>query len=83
VQIQPVPRKGQGEGKRSEYQGFVKREQARVRLENPAAGFGEIMAILGKEFRESKKAVVVEEVEDVDDGFDSVARKLNFLTLRS
>lgn len=35
LQIQPVPRKGQQKGKRSEYQEFVKSEQARVRLENP------------------------------------------------
>lgn len=84
IQVQPVPRKGQAEGKKSEYQDFVKEEQARVRLENPGARFGEIMAILGREFRESKKAVGVREADakgEADDGLDSVARKLDFLTL--
>lgn len=83
-QIQPVPRKGQTERKRSDYQAYVKTEQARVRLENPGAGFGEIMAVLGREFRESKKLVVVKEAAintEADDGLDSVARKLDFLSL--
>lgn len=33
----------------------MKQENERVRRENPGAGFGEIMAILGRKFREDKK----------------------------
>lgn len=95
VQVQPAPRKGAGEGKRSEYQDFVKRENERVRLENPGAGFGEIMSILGREFKECKrndaervreiqengasKKVATNEVKSLD----SVVRKLEFLDLES
>lgn len=95
MQVQPAPRKGAGEGKRSEYQGFVKRENERVRLENPGAGFGEIMSILGREFRERRRREV-EEASDVKDAavektagsdelesLDSVVRKLDFLNLES
>ena len=51
VQIKPVPRKVEGVG---EYQAFIKREHARVKTENPNAKFGEIMAILGREYKENK-----------------------------
>ena len=94
VQVQPAPRKGQSEGKRSEYQDFVKKEHERVKLENPGKGFGERMAILGREFRESKKAggvgegpkekQLVSEVpkqEVKDDDIDAVVRKLDFVHL--
>ena len=56
VQTQPAPR-GRGEGKveRSEYQKFVKREFELARKENPEKGWGEIMALLGKEFRDRKR----------------------------
>lgn len=89
VQVLPVPRKGQeagGEGgkkKRSEYQEFVKVGYERVRRSNPGMGFGEVMVILGKEFREMKgkgkdggTRVVVQEVpeetsrDDADDDND-------------
>ena len=97
VQVKPVPRKGEGEGerKRSEYQDFVKREHERVRLENPGKGFGEIMVILGREFRERKKPVadlgdVRERAKSNDaaraiegDDLDDVARKLDFLDLKA
>ena len=89
VQVRPAPRKGQ-EGKRSEYQIFVKREQARVRLENPGKGFGEVMAILGRDFRERNDTVVVKEAKIVEDSEDSrgdelegVVRKLDFLDIAS
>ena len=95
VQIQPTPRKGPGEGKRSEYQDFVKREHERVRLENPGAGFGKIMSILGRDFKERKRneaerASGVEEhgvlekigLNDLE-CLDSVVRKLDFLNLAS
>lgn len=93
VQVQPAPRKGQREGKRSEYQDFVKREHERVKLENPGKGFGERMAILGREFRESKKAGVSGEgakekqlasevlEQEEDDDIDAVVRKLDFVHL--
>ena len=93
MQVQPAPRKGQSEGKRSEYQDFVKKEHERVKLENPGKGFGERMAILGREFRESKKAgdsgevvkgkhlanEVLRQEKEVD--IDAVVRKLNFVHL--
>ena len=93
MQVQPAPRKGQSDGKRSEYQDFVKREHERVKLENPSKGFGERMAILGREFRESKKArasgegakekqfasEVLRQDEDYD--VDAVVRKLDFVHL--
>ena len=94
VQVQPAPRKGQSQGKRSEYQDFVKKEHERVKLENPGKGFGERMAILGREFRESKKAEgsgeevkekqLANEVlrqEKEDDDIDAVVRKLDFVHL--
>ena len=93
MQVQPAPRKGQNEGKRSEYQDFVKREHERVKLENPGKGFGERMAILGREFRESKKAGAAGEGakekqlasemprQDEDDDVDAMVRKLDFVHL--
>ena len=94
MQVQPAPRKGQSEGKRSEYQDFVKREHERIKLENPGKGFGERMAILGREFRESKKAgdsgkevkekQLANELlrpEEEDDDIDAVVRKLDFVHL--
>ena len=97
TQVQPAPRKGM-EGKRTEYQNFVKVEYERVKKDNVKAGFGEIMVILGREFRESKKVSPVEtataensKVDEKhnsppradDDDLDSVARKLDFLNLGS
>lgn len=95
VQVQPTPRKGEAEGKRSDYQEFVKKEHERVKLENPGKGFGEIMAILGREFRESKKANAVEngemrsavtaedDKEKHEDDLDVVVGKLDFVNLAS
>ena len=91
VQVQPAPR----EGKRSEYQGFVKRENERVRLENPGAGFGEIMSILGREYKERRRDEVeraksvkedaaMEKSGSIElESLDSVVRKLDFLNLES
>ena len=97
VQVKPVPRKGEGGGerKRSKYQEFVKKEHERVRAENPGKGLGEIMAILGKEFRESQKYVAnLKELREgaasndtaqaIEGGeLDDVARKLHFLELKA
>ena len=95
VQMQPVPRKGAGEGKRSEYQDFVKREIERARLENPGAGFGEIMCILGRNFKERKRneaeRVISFEANEASGGansnepdclsLNSVVRELDILDL--
>lgn len=95
MQVQPAPRKGAVEGKRSEYQDFVKRENDRVRRENPGAGFGEIMSILGREFKEHRRneAVRASAVEEHGasektglnelEFLGSVVRKLDFLNLGS
>ena len=95
VQVQPAPRKGQAEGKRSDYQEFVKREHERVKIANPGKGFGEIMGILGREYKESKKANVVDKEEmryeaaafegraDGNNDVDAVMRKLNLVNLAS
>ena len=96
VQVQPAPRKMAGDSKRSEYQDFLKRENERVRLENPGARFGEVMSILGKEFKERKRhkaesASGVKEQSALDNVdlnepaflLDSVVRKFDFLNLES
>lgn len=94
VQVKPPPRR-EGKGI-SEYQKFVKERFSSVKAERPDLGMGEIMALLGKEFREMKgkmgaEMVVVEEKEvgngsfdeGKDVGFDTVVRKLDFLDLGS
>lgn len=95
VQVQPAPRKGVGAGKRSGYQDFVKQENERVRLENPKAGFGEVMSILGKEFKERKrneaerasgvrKHSALEKTSSSElECLDFVVRKLDFLNLET
>ena len=95
MQVQPAPRKGTGDGKRSKYQDFVKQENERVRLENPTAGFGEMMSILGREFKERKRneggmvngnedhGALEETSSYKHDCQDSVVRKLEFLDLES
>ena len=84
-----------GEGKRSVYQEFVKQENQRVRLENPGAAFGEIMSILGRDFKERKRNEAKRVTCVEDDGalgtsepsgrehLDTVVRKMNFLDLSS
>ena len=93
--MQPAPRKGKEEGKRSSYQEFVKQENQRVRLENPGAAFGEIMSILGRDFKERKKneSKSLACVEDhgalgttgssEPDCLESVVKKIDFLDLSS
>lgn len=93
--MQPAPKKGTGEGKRNVYQEFVKQENQRVRLENPGAAFGEIMSILGRDFKERKRneAKGVACVEDhgalgtsessEPEYLDTVVRKINILDLTS
>ena len=75
VQIKPVPRKGAESGKRSEYQDFVKTEYERVKGELPGAKFGQIMAALGKEFREQKKQRTDLDAEAKKTGRESLKEK--------
>ncbi|KAL8862574.1 MAG: hypothetical protein Q9178_001072 [Gyalolechia marmorata] len=92
IQVKPKPR-GEGKGA-SEYQEFVKANFARLKREKPGMSMGEVMAALGKEFREAKEkrkdevVVPVDEVPKVggrraDENADleSVMRKLDFLEL--
>ena len=93
MQVKPAPRKGAGEGKRNEYQTFVKQENERVRLENPGANFGKIMSILGRDFKDHKRSEAEKAgsvnrcgaVEEVDlaepKSLDFVIKKLDYLTL--
>ncbi|KAL8936868.1 MAG: hypothetical protein Q9216_004711 [Gyalolechia sp. 2 TL-2023] len=95
VQIKPVPR---AEGREpSEYQKFVKEHFRRVKGERPTVGMGEVMTVLGREFREMKEkrkedVIVVEEnlvgsgesdEKENDVGLDSVVSKLDLLDLGS
>ena len=52
MQTKPVPRAAGG--KVSEYQTFVKENFARVKKERDGRSHGEIMEILGREYREAK-----------------------------
>ncbi|KAI4233934.1 MAG: hypothetical protein LQ349_004105 [Xanthoria aureola] len=89
VQVKPTPR-GEGRGM-SGYQQFVKHNFARLKRERPEMSMGEVMAALGRDFREAKEkgtgevVVQVDEVpkigRDEDVGLDSVMKKLDFLAL--
>ncbi|KAL8873798.1 MAG: hypothetical protein Q9174_000784 [Haloplaca sp. 1 TL-2023] len=91
IQVKPTPR-GEGKGI-SDYQKFVKEQYARVKKEKPELKMGEIMTVLGKEFRQSKarakEIVVMEPVElgdvSVCDGevedLDSVVKELDSMSL--
>ncbi|KAL8709988.1 MAG: hypothetical protein Q9225_007366, partial [Loekoesia sp. 1 TL-2023] len=92
VQVKPVPRR-EGKGM-SEYQRYVKERFAGLKKERPEMSMGEVMAVLGREFREMKATrkeeniVLEKEAEDggldlKDAGFDFVVRKLDFLNLGS
>ena len=86
LQIQPAPKKGVEVGKRSEYQEFVKAGYERVKRERPGIGFGEVMAVLGREFREKKRVEAETSKEkDVlrteDAGVDGVLKELDELRL--
>jgi len=91
VQVQPAPRKRCATG----YQEYMKREREKVRAQNPGAGFGEIMTILGREYRESKRPAlvlenlgkspksVVDEVNLPGGDLDDVASMLDSLDLEA
>ncbi|KAL8997072.1 MAG: hypothetical protein Q9169_003562 [Polycauliona sp. 2 TL-2023] len=89
VQVKPASR-GDGKGV-SEYQKFVKRNFVRLKRERPEMSMGEIMAALGKEFREAKEPRVEKVVVQVDKGSDGggdedggvalVAKELDLLAL--
>ena len=69
IQVKPVPR---GEGKAvGAYQMYVKEHFSRVKGEKPELTMGEVMVVLGKEFREKKKRdgarmKLIEEAEAVE-----------------
>ncbi|KAL9603656.1 MAG: hypothetical protein Q9219_000975 [cf. Caloplaca sp. 3 TL-2023] len=94
VQVKPVPR-GEGKGP-SEYQKYVKENYARVKKESPEMSMGEVMAMLGREFRQIKekrqeegamkedKQMEPRSLEaDNDATLDTMVRKLDFLSLMS
>lgn len=74
VQTKPA---GRG-GKATEYQSFVKNMFAKVRAENPGAGHGVVMEILGKLYREQKAASPEKKDEK---GLDALVRELEIITL--
>ncbi|KAL8699769.1 MAG: hypothetical protein Q9201_005814 [Fulgogasparrea decipioides] len=91
IQVKPVPR-AEGKGM-SEYQKFVKKNFAQRKKERPGMSMGEVMALLGKEFREIKvqknEIVAVEEElpenksqrPEEQQRFDCLSKKLDFLDL--
>jgi hypothetical protein len=72
VQTKPIPRAAGG--KVSEYQTFVKENFARVKREGRS--HGEVMEILGKEYREFK-AVGERKVLDLE----SIVKEMEIITL--
>ncbi|KAL8739227.1 MAG: hypothetical protein Q9181_000118 [Wetmoreana brouardii] len=91
IQVKPVPR-AEGKGM-SEYQTFVKKHFAQRRKERPDMSMGEVMALLGKEFREIKaqknEVIAVEEEllknkgqrPEEQQGFETLVKKLDSLDL--
>ncbi|KAL6721137.1 hypothetical protein ACLMJK_000237 [Lecanora helva] len=92
VQVKPKPRRHRVEGN---FQDFIKNQHEKVRKENPGKSLGEIMVVLGKEFREVKNSVTdLEDFEkeakssDIErgigaDDINDVTKKLEFLKLKS
>ncbi|KFY05569.1 hypothetical protein V492_08440, partial [Pseudogymnoascus sp. VKM F-4246] len=92
VQTKPVPRGG-GEGEKviGEYQAYVRDNIARVRRENVGSPQKDVMALVGKGYRELKAArlnelgkssLSVESVPDEEsDPVDSIVKKIDFLDL--
>lgn len=80
VQVQPAPRRSAANGvvKRSEFQEFVKNHHEKVRATNPGSGFGEIMAILGRQYRECKKPSI--STVDVGKGSKSIVEEAELVT---
>lgn len=75
VQTKPAVRGG----KVTEYQSFVKDMFAKVKAENPGAGHGIVMEILGKLYRERKAAASPEKKDEK--GIDDLTRELEITTL--
>lgn len=79
LQIKPVPR-GEGKGI-SEYQQFVKEHFARVKKEKPQMSMGEVMGVLGREFREKKEkqklvTLVIEEEVDTEKALEEEGKSV-------
>ncbi|KFX92336.1 hypothetical protein V490_05435 [Pseudogymnoascus sp. VKM F-3557] len=97
VQTRPVPRAGAGAGVEKvmgEYQAYVKDNIGRVRRENVGSPQKDIMALVGRGYRELKAArlkelgksslsveSVVDEKELEVDSVDSIVKKIDFLDL--
>ncbi|OBT94662.1 hypothetical protein VE01_06177 [Pseudogymnoascus verrucosus] len=92
VQTRPVPRAGAGEGVEKvmgEYQAYVKENIGRVRRENLGSPQKDIMALVGRGYRELKaerlkglgqSGLSVESVVE-DDSVDLIVKKIDFLDL--
>lgn len=83
-------------GRGGRYQEYVQKHFARVRSENPTLGMAGWMVELGRGFREERakgldpagvmgesvsEGVVIHQNKEEDETMDSVARKLDFLSL--
>ncbi|KAL9043040.1 MAG: hypothetical protein Q9180_000162 [Flavoplaca navasiana] len=89
LQVQPAPR-GNGKGI-SNYQKFVKEHFARLKRERPEMNMGEVMAALGREYREVREKGIGDMVLQVDEGpkvgrdenagLEAVVRKLDLLAM--
>ncbi|KFY75751.1 hypothetical protein V499_04307 [Pseudogymnoascus sp. VKM F-103] len=92
VQTRPVPRAGAGEGVEKvmgEYQAYVKENIGRVRKENAGSPQKDIMALVGRGYRELKaerlkglgrSGLSVESVVE-EDSVDLIVKKIDFLDL--
>lgn len=95
VQIRPVPRGAGVEGKvMGEYQAYVRDNIGRVRKENMGSPQKDVMALVGRGYRELKaerlrglgksglaiESVVGEKVDEVDE-VESIVKKIDFLDL--
>jgi hypothetical protein len=74
VQTKPVPRAAGG--KLSEYQVFVKENFARVKREGDGRSHGEVMEVLGKEYREGKAKSGQKE-----SNLESIVKEMEVVTL--
>lgn len=94
VQTRPVPREGGGEKVMGEYQAYVRDNIGRVRRENVGSPQKDVMALVGRGYRELKAARLKElgksslsvdsakdEKELEVDPVDSIVKKIDFLDL--
>lgn len=74
MQTKPIPRAAGG--KVSEYQTFVKENFARVKREKEGRSHGEVMEVLGREYRESRAADGKKELN-----LESIVKEMEIITL--